>query len=85
MAGHRRRSGRPLLDHMREQRRLALLAERLDAATWPGDQVAAACDYLRGVLKHVDPDVAAEIAEDVVEQLTATGKQAFANRKRGAA
>lgn len=85
MAGHRRRSGRPLLDHMREQRRLAGLAERLDAATTCGGRVGAASDYLRGALKHADPAAAEPITDEVVEVLIAAGKRAFATRKRGAA
>jgi len=86
MAGHRRRAGRPLLDQQREQRRLARLADRLDTARTHSERVAAACDYLRGGLKHADPVVAEHVTTEVVDYLTAAGKRAFASRrKKGAA
>ncbi|MPY80879.1 MAG: hypothetical protein GEV04_21065 [Actinophytocola sp.] len=86
MAGHRRRAGRPLLDQQREQRRLARLADRLDTARTHSERVAAACDYLRGGLKHADPAVAERVTTEVVDYLTAAGKRAFASRrKKGAA
>lgn len=85
MAGHRRRSGRPLLEHQREQRRLQRLADRLAVATTPGEQLAAAFDFLRGGLKNADPDVAEHISADVVEYMRAAGRRAFDSRKRGAA
>lgn len=85
MAGHRRRRGRPLLEHQREQRRLQRLADRLAVAITPGERLAAAFDYLRGGLKNADPELADAITADVVEYLRAAGRRAFDSRKKGAA
>lgn len=82
MAGHRRRTGRPLLNHQREQRRLRRLADQLEAARTHSERVAAASDYLRGCLKHAEPSVAEHVTTEVVDYLTAAGKRAFASRRK---
>uniref|UniRef100_UPI003F498DC4 hypothetical protein n=1 Tax=Actinokineospora sp. CA-119265 TaxID=3239890 RepID=UPI003F498DC4 len=88
MAGYRRtravktatKTGKPVMEVRRatqaEQqraRRRASLEARLRAATTPGDQLAAACDYLRGAIRRADPVTADRIARQVVRSLVSHG------------
>lgn len=87
MAGHRRPSKKndfrpapPVQKTLREQRRLARLAERLAAAKTPADRVWASAEYLRSVLGYAAPEQAAAIADQVVTQFRALGQAIYENR-----
>lgn len=84
MAGHRRTRGQPRREHLRAQRRLARLHEKLAIASTPNERIAAAADYLRGALKHTDPALAEDLTSEAVTFLTRTGQRAL-TRESGAA
>lgn len=70
MAGHRRRTGRPLRSQTRAEHRRAALADALAAAQTPAARIAAAAAHLRGVVVHASPSTASSAADRAVRALT---------------
>jgi hypothetical protein len=90
MAGHRRRARKtdpdadlaPLQKVSREQRRLAYLQTRLDAAGEdPAARLTAAVAYLRGVVARADAGTAARISRQFEAAVIETGTRLFASRR----
>lgn len=73
MAGRRQLTGRPRQEHLRAQRRLAQLRAELDAARTHSARIAAAADFVRGAVKHSDPDEAREVTDELVRVLVDAG------------
>lgn len=75
MAGRRRavhgRTARPTQAENRWKRRRQLLAERIGAATGPAGQVHAAMEYARAAVRELPPQVAAQVAHEIREEVVA--------------
>lgn len=80
MAGHRRGTGRPKQSALRAQRRRQQLAVELAEATTLGGQLQAACDYLRGAIKHASSHAAEQTVHAAISDLTARGDALYRNQ-----
>lgn len=78
MAGHRRRTGEPLLAEKRVRNRRSAAAARIAAARTPGERLGAAADEVRSALTLVPPARADQVAGSVVEHLVSTASHLYA-------
>ncbi|MGH3737131.1 MAG: hypothetical protein ACRDT6_16175 [Micromonosporaceae bacterium] len=85
MAGYRIKKGAgPKRGELRAVRRRARLAERLAEASTPADQIFAAAQHLRGVVKSAPPAAADRAASMAVQYLIGLADQVLDGEGRAA-